>query len=68
MKKLILIITMLLLHSIYLAQDIEEDESETEIEEIIVIGELSKRAVREQIIRVENDIYNFYKPYSFSCT
>ena len=60
MKKLILIITMLLLHSIYLAQDIEEGESETEIEEIIVIGELSKRAVREQIIRVENDIYNFY--------
>ena len=30
------------------------------IEEIIVIGELSKRAVREQIIRVEGDIFSFY--------
>ena len=60
MKKLILIISMLLLHSISVAQATTEDENETEIEEIIVIGELSKRAVREQIIRVENDIYDFY--------
>jgi len=32
----------------------------SDIEEIIVIGELSKSAVRSQIIRVETDIYNFY--------
>lgn len=30
------------------------------IEEVIVIGELSRPAVRSQIIRVETDIYNFY--------
>ena len=34
--------------------------NEPEIEEIIVIGELSRQGVRAQIIRVENDIYNFY--------
>ena len=32
----------------------------SDIEEIFVIGELSKSAVRSQIIRVETDIYNFY--------
>ena len=37
-----------------------QDTNQSEIEEIIVIGELSKRAVRAQIIRVENDIYSFY--------
>jgi len=30
------------------------------IEEVIVIGELTRPAVRSQIIRVETDIYNFY--------
>ena len=34
--------------------------NEPEVEEIIVIGELSRQGVRAQIIRVENDIYNFY--------
>jgi len=37
-----------------------QQASQSEIEEIIVIGELSKPAVRAQIIRVENDIYSFY--------
>jgi hypothetical protein len=32
----------------------------SDIEEVIVIGELSRPAVRSQIIRVETDIYNFY--------
>ena len=39
---------------------IGQDGSDSEIEEIIVIGELSKSAVRAQIIRVEDDIYRFY--------
>ncbi len=58
MKKLILIILILSLSSVSLAQD--EDQAETEVEEIVVIGELSRSAVRQQIIRVENDIYAFY--------
>jgi len=33
---------------------------ESDIEEIIVIGELSRSAVRSQIVRVETDIFNFY--------
>ena len=37
-----------------------QQASQSEVEEIIVIGELSKPAVRAQIIRVENDIYSFY--------
>ena len=60
MKKFILIVSILSLSPFSLAQDADEAENETEIEEIIVIGELSRRAVREQIIRVENDIYAFY--------
>ncbi|NKB33091.1 MAG: hypothetical protein GKR91_08340 [Pseudomonadales bacterium] len=56
MKKIILAMSMLSLSPLSFAQD----ANETEIEEIIVIGELSRRAVREQIIRVENDIYSFY--------
>ena len=37
-----------------------QQASQSEVEEIIVIGELSKPAVRAQIIRVENDISSFY--------
>ena len=36
------------------------EANEPEVEEIIVIGELSRQGVRAQIIRVEEDIYNFY--------
>ena len=39
---------------------IAQQASEAEIEEIIVIGELSRSAVRAQIIKVEDDIYSFY--------
>lgn len=39
---------------------IGQEKSESAIEQIIVIGELSKPAVRAQIIRVEDDIYRFY--------
>ena len=56
MKNLLLIISILSISPLSLSQD----ANESEIEEIIVIGELSKRAVREQIIRVEGDIFSFY--------
>ena len=56
MKKFLLIISILSISPLSLSQD----ANESEIEEIIVIGELSKRAVREQIIRVEGDIFSFY--------
>lgn len=57
MKKIALgILISLLFHSVAaMAADIEE---------IIVIGELSKPALRAQIIRVENDIYNFYNEHN----
>lgn len=60
MRKILLIIPFLTLSSYSGAQD----STESEIEEIIVIGELSRRAVREQIIRVETDIYNFYNEHN----
>ena len=41
-----------------------QEAGESEIEEIIVIGELSRSAVREQIVRVENDIYRFYNEHN----
>ena len=56
MKNFLLIISILSISPLSLSQD----ANESEIEEIIVIGELSKRAVREQIIRVEGDIFSFY--------
>jgi hypothetical protein len=60
MKKIILLILMLSLTPISVSQD----ANESEIEEIIVIGELSRRAVRAQIIRVESDIYSFYNEHN----
>ena len=56
MKNFLLIISILSISPLSLSQD----ANDSEIEEIIVIGELSKRAVREQIIRVEGDIFSFY--------
>ena len=41
-----------------------QEVGESEIEEIIVIGELSRSAVRAQIVRVENDIYRFYNEHN----
>ena len=41
-----------------------QEAGESEIEEIIVIGELSRSAVRAQIVRVENDIYRFYNEHN----
>jgi len=41
-----------------------KEAGESEIEEIIVIGELSRSAVRAQIVRVENDIYRFYNEHN----
>lgn len=56
MKKFLLIILLLSFNQLSPGQEAKQSE----IEEIIVIGELSKRAVRAQIVRVENDIYSFY--------
>ena len=56
MKKFLLVISILSMGSLSVAQE----ANESEIEEIIVIGELSKRAVRAQVIRVEGDIFSFY--------
>lgn len=39
---------------------ISQQADDSEIEEIIVIGELSRSAVRARIIQVEDDIYHFY--------
>lgn len=60
MKKITLIVSILSLSAASIAQDAQQSTNESEIEEIVVIGELSRRAAREQIIRVENDIYSFY--------
>jgi hypothetical protein len=56
MKKLTLILSLLAVSQLASGQA----ANESEIEEIIVIGELSRSAVRSQIIRVESDIYSFY--------
>ena len=61
MKIFLSIISMLSLSSLSVAQEANDPE----IEEIIVIGELSRQGVRAQIIRVETDIYSFYIPYFF---
>ena len=41
-----------------------QEAGENGIEEIIVIGELSRSAVRAQNVRVENDIYRFYNEHN----
>ncbi len=56
MRKLALILLLVAISRPALGQAADEPD----IEEIIVIGELSRSAVRSQIIRVETDIYNFY--------
>jgi len=56
MKNLTLILCMIAVSQLALGQATDEPA----IEEIIVIGELSRSAVRSQIINVETDIYNFY--------
>ncbi len=60
MQLLLLIILMLSL----VAQTQAQDTNANEIEEIVVIAELSKPAVRAQIIRVENDIFSFYNEHN----
>lgn len=60
MKQLLL--TFLLLACI--SKTCAQNSSDAEIEEIIVIGELSKPAVRAQILRVENDIFSFYNEHN----
>ena len=56
MTKLTLILSMIAVSQLALGQCAEDSD----IEEIIVIGQLSRSAVRSQIILVETDIYNFY--------
>ena len=56
MKKLTLILSLIAVSQLAFGQAADESD----IEEIIIIGELSRSAVRSQIIRVENDIYDFY--------
>jgi hypothetical protein len=56
MKKTVLILLLVAFSQLSLGQVADTPA----IEEVIVIGELSRPAVRSQIIRVETDIYNFY--------
>ena len=56
MKKPVLFLLLVAVAQLSLGQVADKSD----IEEIIVIGELSRPAVRSQIIRVETDIYNFY--------
>jgi hypothetical protein len=56
MKKPVLFLLLVAVAQLSLGQVADKSG----IEEIIVIGELSRPAVRTQIIRVETDIYNFY--------
>ncbi|MBT7246874.1 MAG: hypothetical protein HN880_07565 [Proteobacteria bacterium] len=56
MKKTVLILLLVVFSQLSLGQVADTPA----IEEVIVIGELSRPAVRSQIIRVETDIYNFY--------
>lgn len=58
MKNLFLAVLLAACVSVTYAQNAND------VEEIIVIGELSKPAVRAQIIRVENDIFNFYNEHN----
>ena len=56
MKKSVLILLLIAVSQLSFGQVADKSA----IEEVIVIGELSRAAVRTQIIRVETDIYNFY--------
>ena len=56
MKKFAIAIFVLCCYQSSIGQQV----SGSDIEEIVVIAELSKPAVRAQIIRVEDDIYRFY--------
>ena len=56
MKKLVLILLLIAVSQLSFGQVADKSA----IEEVIVIGELSRAAARTQIIRVETDIYNFY--------
>ena len=56
MKKTVLVLLLVAVSQLSLGQVADTPA----IEEVIVIGELSRPAVRSQIIRVETDIYNFY--------
>ena len=56
MKRPVLILLLIAVSQLSFGQA----EDKPVIEEVIVIGELSRPAVRTQIIRVETDIYNFY--------
>ncbi|HJN96795.1 MAG: hypothetical protein CMQ15_18460 [Gammaproteobacteria bacterium] len=60
MKKFLIVTSLLCVSQLVSGQQ----AGQSEIEEIIVIGELSKPAVRAQIIRVENDIYSFYNEHN----
>lgn len=56
MKKIVLAISVLCFCQLAISQQ----ANDSEIEEIIIIGELSRSAVRAQIIQVEDDVYRFY--------
>lgn len=56
MKKPVLFLLLVAVAQLSLGQGADKSD----IEEVIVIGDLSRRAVRAQIIRVETDIFNFY--------
>jgi predicted ABC-class ATPase len=56
MEKPVLILLLVAVSQLSLGQVADK----ADIGEVIVIGELSRPAVRTQIIRVETDIYNFY--------
>ena len=56
MTRLTLILSMIAVSQLALGQSAEDSD----IEEIIVIGQLSRSAIRSHIILVETDIYNFY--------
>jgi hypothetical protein len=56
MEKPVLILLLVAVSQLSLGQVADK----ADIGEVIVIGELSRPAVRSQIIRVETDIYNFY--------
>lgn len=61
MKKILLVVSIISLSTVSLAQEGDRSSAEdSETEGAIVISELSRREAREQIIRVENDIYSFY--------
>lgn len=60
MKKLGAVLLLSLPWQVLFGQGVDQPP----IEEVIVIGELSRPAVRAQIIRVENDIFNFYNEHN----